>query len=193
MSKINIFTRSVLFDFLIDEKLDNEIIKELKIQENLNKKIKHSNVGGFHSESINNKFICDKILHKSFKLITDNYKLKNRTNFNLANLWINKNNKYHFNTPHVHSASSFSGVYYLNVPEKNGELVFLENDMYIMNDLNAFIDSNEFSSYHEVTPKKNMFLIFPSSFSHMVNPHYEDLNRISVSFNIRLNDGQENI
>lgn len=189
MSKINIFTRSVLCDFLKDEKLDNEIIKELKLQENLSKEVKRSNMGGFHSEFINNKFICDKILHKSFKLITDNYKLKKRTNFNLANLWINKNNKYHFNNIHVHPGSSFSGVYYLNVPKKNGELVFLENDMYTMNYLSDFIDSNEFRSMYNITPKKNMFLIFPSSFSHMVKPHYEDFNRISVSFNIRLNHG----
>jgi len=189
MSKINIFIRSILCDFLIDEKLDNEIIKELKIQENLDKNIKHSNVGGFHSEFINNKLICDKILQNAYKLITDNYKLKKRTNFNLINLWINKNNKHHFNATHVHPASYFSGVYYVDVPKKNGELVFIENDMFTMNALCDFFESNEFSSSCNISPKKNLFIIFPSSFSHMVNPHYEDLDRISVSFNIRLEDG----
>lgn len=189
MSKINIFIRSILSDFLIDEKLDNEIIKELKIQENLDKNTKHSNVGGFHSEFINNKLICDKILQNAYKLITDNYKLKKRTNFNLTNLWINKNNKHHFNTTHVHPASYFSGVYYVDVPKKNGELVFIENDMFTMNALSDFFESDEFSSSCNITPKKNLFIIFPSSFSHMVNPHYEDLDRISVSFNIRLENG----
>ena len=189
MSKINIFTRSILFDFLKDETLDKEIINELKKHEKLNKKIKNSNEGGFHSEFIKNKYICDKILYKAFKLVTDTYKIKNKTNFHLANLWINKNNKFHFNTSHVHPSSNFSGVYYLNVSEKNGELVFLENDMYSMDDLHHFFDTHEFSSRCVVRPKKNMFLLFPSSFTHMVNPHYEDLDRISVSFNIRLKDG----
>lgn len=189
MNKINIFTRSILCDFLIDEKLDNEIIKELEKQEKQKLKLKYSNQGGFHSDFIDNEFICKKILQKSYELITNNYKLKIKTNFNLANLWINKNRKYDYNNFHIHPGSNFSGVYYLNVSKKNGELVFLENDKGSMSDLFFFIDSDEFCSNFELKPKKNMFLIFPSTFNHMVNPHYEDMSRISVSFNIKLNNG----
>ena len=55
-----------------------------------------------------------------------------------------------------------------------------------MNDLSFFIDSEEFYSEHYVIPKKGMFLLFPSSLSHMVRPHSENVDRISVAFNIGL-------
>jgi len=190
MSKKNIFPQSILYDFLIDEKLHNEIIKELKTQETNKEKFIYSNVGGFHSSFIENEVILDKILKKSFELITDNYKIKTKTNFNLTNLWINKNKKYNHNISHTHPGSNFSGVYYLNVPKENGELVFLENDKRSLSDLEFFLNSEEFKTSFNIKPKENMFLIFPSYMSHMVSPHYEDLDRLSISFNIKLSSGQ---
>ncbi len=97
-----------------------------------------------------------------------------------------KEEKNNFNHPHVHPRSNFSGIYYLKVPKKGGELIFLENDKRSMSDLFSFIDSEEFYSEYYIYPKKGLFLLFPSSLSHMVKPHIENTDRISVAFNITL-------
>lgn len=186
MTKSLIFSQSILHDYFKNPKLDNEIYETLLKEEKNNKGNVKSNAGGFQSKDIENKFISETILRKSVDLIKSNYKFKRDVCFSLKNLWINKNKKNNYNNPHTHPSSNFSGVYYLTVPEKNGELVFLENDKRSMNDLFSFIDSEEFYTEHYVRPEKGMFLLFPSSLFHMVKPHFENVDRISVSFNIGL-------
>ena len=186
MPKSLIFNQCILHDYFINSKVDNQIYKTLLNEEKKNKGNILSNSGGFQTKNIKNKFICNSILKKSVDLIRINYKFKKKISFSIKNLWINKNKKNNFNNPHIHPFSNFSGIYYLTVPKKDGELVFLENDKRSMNDLSFFIDSEEFYSEHYVIPKKGMFLLFPSSLSHMVRPHSENVDRISVAFNIGL-------
>jgi uncharacterized protein (TIGR02466 family) len=186
MPKSLIFNQCILHDEFINSKVDNEIYKILsKEEKNKNGNVK-SNLGGFQTKTVYNEFISESILTKSVDLIKANYKLKRKIRFFMKNLWINKNKKNNFNLPHIHPSSSFSGIYYLKVPKNNGELVFLEKDNSSMSDLITFIDSNEFSSEFIIKPKKGLFLLFPSYCSHMVKPHFENLDRISISFNIGL-------
>jgi len=186
MPKSLIFNQCILHDEFVNLKVDNQIYKTLLKEEKTNKGNVKSNSGGFQTKNINNKLICESILRKSVDLIKANYKLKKRVGFYLGNLWINRNKKNNFNHPHVHPRSNFSGIYYLKVPKKGGELIFLENDKRSMSDLFSFIDSEEFYSEYYIYPKKGLFLLFPSSLSHMVKPHIENTDRISVAFNITL-------
>ena len=183
MAKQYIFPQSILYEYLKSPELENEIRNEIS---NFKTGVVKSNVGGFQTPNIKNKLICETIIRKSFELISTNYKFKTKTNIVLDNMWININKKNDFNTPHTHPHSNFSGVYYLDVPEKKGELIFMENDKRSMNNLESFLHSDEFWSEFQIKPKKDMILLFPSSLVHMVRPHYEDGDRISLSFNIKL-------
>ena len=186
MSKIFAFTTCILEDTLINPILNNEIFKCLKEEEDKSNGNFKSNEGGFQTKPILNKLINSCILNKSAELIMNNYTSNNKIYFNLTNLWINKNKKGDFNVLHRHGKSHFSGCFYLKVPEKKGEIIFrLEKYFELYEDL-IIDEHNEFNDFFKITPKNNMFLIFPSNLYHMVNPHNEDMERISVSFNIDL-------
>ena len=189
MAKVNIFNESIIVDNFFNPDVDDEIYKILSLAEENKENCIKSNLGGFQTNPTYNKIICENILKKCVKLITDNYKLIKETNFNLKNLWINKNKNNNFNLPHLHPNSHFSGVYYIKVPNKDGEILFLKDGARSLNGLNDFINAEEFIDSYQIKPKKNMIILFPSSLWHMVKPHFEDGARISVSFNIELNNG----
>ena len=44
----------------------------------------------------------------------------------------------------------------------------------------------DFKEEYHIQPLKNQLMIFPSYLLHMVTPHFEDISRISVSFNINI-------
>ena len=109
---------------------------------------------------------------------------------NFDNMWININEKYHFNEWHIHGGSTLSGAYYIkhDGSVENGTIKFKhpENSYLIeahwpkgliekTNEVTADIIS--------VTPKSNMLLIFPSWLEHKVEINLKNDSRISVSFN----------
>ena len=42
---------------------------------------------------------------------------------------------------------------------------------------------------YNIQPQANQFILFPSNIMHLVEPHYEDKPRISISFNIDFSNG----
>jgi uncharacterized protein (TIGR02466 family) len=184
MAKTEIFQEIILSDTFKDNKLEQEVLNVLEIEQQKNNGVLLSNRGGFQTQPITNEIICDTILKKCFNLMLDNFKFKINFKILLQNLWINENKKNCFNTPHVHSNSHFSGVYYLNTSNQNGEIVFYKDNAFGVNGLNHFIDFNSFNDTFSIKPHNGLLLLFPSWMRHMVNPHYEDLSRISVSFNL---------
>tara|TARA_R110000803_G_scaffold210796_1_gene283792 strand:+ start:3247 stop:3825 length:579 start_codon:yes stop_codon:yes gene_type:complete len=190
MSKVQIFNESIIIDNFFNPEVDNEILEVLKNYRE-DKGVLKSNVGGFQSDNIMNKIICDNLLQKCVKCITDTYNLKIRTKFELSNLWINKNKKNEFNLPHIHPNAHFSGVYYLEVSKDYGEIIFFREGGLNQLGFHDFIDSRDFNDSYTIKPQKGMLIIFPSSLRHMVAPHFEDIERISVSFNIGLSHEKE--
>ena len=99
--------------------------------------LKISNSGGWHSDRTlfkrnepNLRNLCNLFLNAANKSLLkicpkfpfDDYNL-------LAEGWVNIGSKLSFNYPHNHPGFSFSGVYYVKVPEKrkdSGELQFLD-------------------------------------------------------------------
>ena len=189
MAKAQIFQEIILSENFIDDELDKEIINILSIEKRKNNGVALSNKGGFQTQPIKNEIICNNILKKCYELIFKNFKFKRKCKFFLKNLWINSNEKDCYNAPHIHPNSDFSGVYYLNVPQKNGEIVFYKDNSFGTSGLNDFLDSDYFIDHFQIKPQKGLLLLFPSCMRHMVNPHYEDLSRISISFNIGLSNG----
>jgi len=64
MAKINIFTDSIVIDSLFHDKLDDEILKELKVRKQNNQGVIKSNLKGFQTDFIDNKIICECIFTK---------------------------------------------------------------------------------------------------------------------------------
>jgi uncharacterized protein (TIGR02466 family) len=108
----------------------------------------------------------------------------------MLNLWINKNYKHNFNKIHNHAMSDFSGVYYIEVSEKDGELVFYRGDKTNqMMSIQENFKGEDFDEDFRLQPLENQLIIFPSHLQHMVFPHSEEKARISVSFNIKVLHG----
>ena len=186
MAKIPIFQDSILYRSVIDKDLD-QTIKNVLQDEMQNKKGNIlSNKGGYQTQNIKNDKICNTLLIKSSELITESYNLSN-VKISILNLWINQNNKGNYNKPHTHPGSIFSGVYYVQISEKDGDLIFYRGDRsnQMPNIINFERDIDFKEEYH-IQPLKNQLIIFPSYLLHMVTPHFEDISRISVSFNINI-------
>ena len=106
--------------------------------------------------------------------------------------WVNINKKGNYNIKHNHPSSDLAGVLWVKCPEKCGNITF--DNPY------NFTDSEVLESYtQEFKKEKNFFhtywfpptegrmLIFPAHLNHRVLPNESNEDRISVSFNIRLN------
>jgi uncharacterized protein (TIGR02466 family) len=185
VNKISIFTNSILQTNISDPTLDKKILQILKKEEKKKEKVIRSNKGGFHSSSIKDKKIIQTFLKKAGDTISSSYKFQNNTTINLQNLWIIKNKKNHWNMPHTHPNTNFSGVYYVKVPKKGGELIFIRNDATCGFSHNYnFINNTDTHDFCTFKPEQGLLLIFPSYFLHMVAPHNENEDRVSVSFNV---------
>ena len=189
MAKTTIFQDSIIFDSFINKELDKNILSVLENEMKKNEGVFYTNKGGYQTEKIFNEKIHNPLLEKSAKLIVENYNLKN-VKINLLNLWINYNLKGNYNSPHVHQTSDFSGVYYVDVAEKGGELIFFRGDRSNqMLDIQSFLKDRDFQEEFHIQPLNKQIIIFPSHLIHMVTPHSDNKPRISVAFNIRLNNG----
>ena len=187
MAKIDIFKESIIVDSFIDDELIIKIKKILKDKKDKNENNILSNIGGFQTNPIMDTELNKKIFYKAVELINSNYNVNPIYNFRLLNVWINENYKNCFNQIHLHPKSNFSGVYYVEVPEKSGELVFLKNDKSVTMMLHddEFIGNEiDFLVKYKIQPLKYQMIIFPSHLEHMVLPNKNEQSRISISFNI---------
>ncbi len=108
------------------------------------------------------------------------------------NAWININKKNGQNRVHNHQAT-LSGCLYLQVPEKSGDFVVVNNpnESYIYRSYGQLhVDSNNLPIYPEhaaqelfYKPKDGDLYIFPSHLLHYVQPNETDNERISIAFN----------
>ena len=99
-------------------------------------------------------------------------------------MWGNINPKGGFNFTHVHPSGWLSGVYYIQLPEENNEIVFQDPRPARMMDFQrSSLITDEYFSHH---PKVGELLLFPSWLPHFVSPNTSDQNRISISFNVEL-------
>lgn len=152
-----------------------------------------SNVGGFQTpvfkfddNNIEEKYINNLIFSQCVNFF-NNFKIKKSFQLNNLYYWINRNSRGSFNKPHIHEKNSLSGIYYLNVPKNSGDLVFLDTHKFHNDNFKFFEDANFFSEYH-IEPKEFDLILFFSETIHYVQPNNSDQDRISVAFNININE-----
>ena len=105
--------------------------------------------------------------------------------------WININKPGDYNIKHVHPTNNLSGVLWVKAPQNSGDIVFdspnnfesfLENKSYIDDFKKSYFIDDSYHCY----PTEGRMIVFPSYLYHYVQENKSNQDRISVSFNIRL-------
>ena len=86
--------------------------------------------------------------------------------YTLQSLWFNLNGYGDYNLMHKHhkEKDAVSGVYYIEVPDKNMGRIYFETD-------------------EEYDPQENRLLLFPANLRHGVRKNQSHKRRISLAFN----------
>ena len=182
--------------------LDTDKLTELAFEmQNKDKKgADHTNRGGWQSNNIINEkheeFIrlkkeIDQYLQIYHSEIFQGMEFKGNVTQQLFTMWININEKHHYNEWHTHAFSTLSGVFYIKHdgskelgaisfrhPAAGGFMRFIHWPVGIVTKSNE-ITSEIAGSGHE----SNTLLIFPSWLEHKVGNNLKDDTRISLSFN----------
>jgi uncharacterized protein (TIGR02466 family) len=183
--KTSIFETSIQNDNYIDY-----FKKILREEQSKNYCIKKSNNGGFQTinfKELNNKKILTDIFLTPVSNYIKTFKLKKNFDLSLENYWINSNLLNDNNDLHSHSFSNISGVYYIEVPDNSGRLVFQHGDLSKITNTNKnfeYIDNANFFSKYYIIPKKYDLILFPSDTFHYVEQNRSNKERISLAFNI---------
>ncbi len=171
--------------------IDNKLLETLAYQEKQKDNLgRTKSNNGYQTKDLDfqkYKFLFDEISKHAIKFysIYD----ANILSHYIGNFWINISGKHHYNRLHSHNGSFISGVYYIKIPKDSGGIVF-ENPscMFIEN---TFGNRNNWNNYNSpewrIVPKEKQLLMFPSYLRHFVEQNKSDEDRISLSFNLLIN------
>lgn len=164
--------------FLLKDKILNINNKILKINclKNYNKRLS-LNLNETRSEDIS--IPLNKEIKKLFKEIEFKFKQQYKLNIKLMNFWAQVHKKNEATQLHDHLSVNeavnadryISGVYYIQVPKKSGNIVF------------KYIEHKYMDKQYVIIPEENDFLLFPSSLKHEVTKNLSNKERIVISFN----------
>jgi uncharacterized protein (TIGR02466 family) len=119
------------------------------------------------------------------------------TKLYIADSWFNHSTGYiATHTPHTHSNSFLSAVYYLSAPEGSGSLYFLHPNMQVNSiDPDHKTQTVDNSTEFVIEPEEGMCVIFKSSTTHGVSSNSLDSkNRISIAYNFNVSNlGEKSI
>ena len=163
------------------------------------KGIQQTNRGGWQSNNITEESHEElKKLKKEINQYLQTYQSKVfqgmvfKGNFiqTFVSMWVNINEKHHYNEWHIHPQSTLSGVYYIkhDGSSEGGDILFKHPNSYYMRLAHwpegvIEIPNEVTSEIIDVVPKSNMLLIFPSWLEHKVEANLKNNSRISISFN----------
>jgi len=154
-----------------------------------------SNRGGYQSESkeifLENSFtpFKKKIMPAINELVKEFNIIRP---IKIVQMWVNVNGQYCYNTSHKHAGVDLSGVLWINQTEETGVFVFENNEAGLQTAaLNAatkweHIQSQNINFEYVPQYKDGTLCIFPAYLSHRVEINLTNINRISISFNIKI-------
>ena len=185
----------------------NENIEQLQneaylIRKNDKDGVRKSNAGyqGYHSKDIrdlNNLPGTNQLLKQIINDVNAIHQIGRQSELKLTNFWIDISGKGSSNTPHTHSGLTYSGVFFIKVPKemKGGRFLFYRNfneaDLISTEYMGHFKEGYQMQGYdypiNTISPKENMLIVFPAWVPHAVEINLSDEERISISFNFKLN------
>ena len=127
--------------------------------------------------------LTQKIVSSAYEFCK-NMNMTNLSNVSMLSLWANINYTKDINWPHQH-AGDISGVYYIKAPKDCGTLNLLSFQYTMKCPIQYHLKRK-----HEVSIEavKDKLILFDSNLVHMVNPNNSKEPRISVSFNLKINE-----
>ena len=149
-----------------------------------------SNQGGWQSLDfdVNDS---DDILHNLLINCINKFPRFKNNVYAFMDAWVNINKTGDYNVTHDHPDCDLSGVLWVKAPKDCGDIVFDSPvGFQTYREVNSYRDDFKreyaiFKSYY-YTPKEGRILMFPSYLKHDVKKNISQEDRISVSFNIRL-------
>ena len=113
-----------------------------------------------------------------------------------ASAWININPPGAYNLMHDHPNVHMSGVMWIKSPKDGGVIEFLNpNDFQAHTEINCYTDEFKDRNFvhhaYWIPPLEGRMVIFPSHLKHSVGENMSNEDRISVSFNINLNNSEK--
>ena len=107
----------------------------------------------------------------------------------ITGCWANINPLGSFHPPHIHPNNLISGVYYLQIPPEADAISFHDprpQAHMLQPAVTHSVPENRATV--EVEAKPGRMLLFPSWLRHSVRPNYAEGERVSISFNVMLDD-----
>lgn len=108
----------------------------------------------------------------------------------LSNMWININRKGDYNASHDHPRSLLSGVFWVKTPKDCGGIVFESpmefNYSFLYEKAHPQLKELNFNNSKHFSPLEGSILLFPSNLRHHVEPNQSEEDRISIAFNLFL-------
>ena len=149
-----------------------------------------SNQKGYHSNYLNADI---PIIKKFFNAIKpgvheyiDTLHIKTPYRIYFDKPWLNINRKGASNIAHNHPNNFLAAVYYIKTPAHGGDLCFLNPRSPSLFSLQYTKYTNENSSFWKVKAAVGNLIIFPADILHAVEPNQSNKPRISLSFNINI-------
>ena len=183
----NLFPTPITYKNVGTDLVTEELV--YKTQKEYHKSMEFSNVGGYQSSPAIKGPAWQPLFMIAKSVLTEHLKDSNAkiTEWNIqgGGLWMNVNGRGHYNKPHNHGGTHFSGIYYVKVPPKSGALYFMRPGPH-----NPIIEEHckfpEYGPLFEVMPRDGDMFIFPSELYHGVYPNYSREDRISIAFNLNI-------
>jgi uncharacterized protein (TIGR02466 family) len=177
------------FEVADADKLNKALLKEIAKRRVADSGVSKSNRKGWHSS---NKEPAQAALAQLLLRMLAQSTLRvapeaDFTNIELvADGWINVNPTGGYNAPHDHVGAFWSGCYYVQVPDVEGQggaIEFLSphKPLPARNLIEAPITADKLC----VRPKAGTVLIFPASMVHWVHPNDGSADRVTIAFNGR--------
>jgi len=195
----NIFP-TLFYEFKID--IDNQKIIDdcMSLKENLPVGVQKSNMGGWQSDVYNlfsiNRNITPSVQNLAFNVILAANDISQEHNLGVqfsehgCDWWININDQKNYNVLHTHPGCALIALYYPKIDKDldNGNLTLLRCDG------SQFIDlyrcKSEYSCY-ELNAEEKTIYIMPANIMHYVKPTFDGETRISIAFNLSINNVEE--
>lgn len=188
--------------------LNRELVRKIYEERNQDKKgISRSNIpelGGWHSHNyLHNSIDFKSITRRINEICThifNNMGYCKSKHLRIGTMWAIVNPPGSSNKAHVHPSSHWSGVYYIQAPERSGDIEFTDPRLAHIMTQPKFEAGKRRSpeSWTKVryTPTEGKMLIFPSWLYHSVDPNLslekgERGHRIIISFNLIQGDNSD--
>ena len=174
------------------DQLQTTLIKESYDLKNIDSEgRKISNVGGWQSELFPLDKSSDTLKSIMTKLLKDFAPMQKDVLMYIEG-WTNINGPWCHNIKHHHPQCNLAGVFWIKVPPKSGNLLFESPYSFTsFTEINCYTDkfrknTNSYLTY-SYRPIEGEIVIFPSFIPHSVLRNESNEDRISYSFNIKLN------